>query len=350
MTTSPAPAGGAALRAHADPPALPPATIVIPALDEEAVIAHSVRSALAQDYAGDVHVVVVDDGSSDHTARTAAALGATVVRQANAGPAAARNAGVLCSDDDIVVFTDADCVLAPDFVDRIVAPLVAGEADVTMGAYQTTSPTMISRLCQLEFEERYRRLRHARPLDFAATYAMAMHRSVLVDADGFDQVSFRAADHEDVDLAWRLAARGARFAFVEDAIVYHDHATSLADYFRTKIQRGFWRTHTVRRHPDKILHDSYTPAMLRFQIVLAGALPILAVAALRWRLARLALAAGATAGTASTAPLMVTALRHDPAMAPVVPLFAAGRAVALMSGVVRGLADAAWSSPRRSQP
>ena len=89
-------------------------SIVIPAFNAAATMGECLAAVAAQatDH-GHCDVIVVDDGSSDETPLVAAEHGATVIRQANQGQAAARNAGVQRSTAGIVVFTDADCVPAP---------------------------------------------------------------------------------------------------------------------------------------------------------------------------------------------------------------------------------------------
>jgi hopene-associated glycosyltransferase HpnB len=65
------------------PAATPAVAVVVPARDEAPVIAGSLRSLLAQDYAGPVRVILVDDGSADGTGAIARAVGASVRDDAN---------------------------------------------------------------------------------------------------------------------------------------------------------------------------------------------------------------------------------------------------------------------------
>ena len=102
--------------------------VVIPHYNHGRYIADAVESALAQDV-GRPRIVVVDDGSTDPAAEAAlAALPAEVevIRQANAGQAAARNAGARATSEPLLLFLDADDRLPPDAIGSLRQAL-AGE-------------------------------------------------------------------------------------------------------------------------------------------------------------------------------------------------------------------------------
>lgn len=115
--------------------AAPRIDVVIPALDEEASLP-LVLAALPHPPVR--RVVVADNGSADGTARVAREGGAVVV------PAARRGYGSAClaaldhlrrhDPPEIVVFIDADFSDHPDELPRLVAPILAGTADVTIGS------------------------------------------------------------------------------------------------------------------------------------------------------------------------------------------------------------------------
>jgi glycosyltransferase involved in cell wall biosynthesis len=105
-------------------------SIIIPAYNEAARIGPVVRSALR--YADEV--LVVDDGSTDETATVAEAAGARVIRQANAGYIAAVKRGFHEARGEVVVTMDADGEHPPEDIPRLVAPILAGEADLVLGA------------------------------------------------------------------------------------------------------------------------------------------------------------------------------------------------------------------------
>jgi cellulose synthase/poly-beta-1,6-N-acetylglucosamine synthase-like glycosyltransferase len=214
-------------------------------------------------------IIVVDDGSMDDTASIAQMAGVQVIRQSNRGPAAARNAGVRAARGDIVLFTDADCEPLPDWIERMTTPLADPRVVGVKGAYRTRQSELMARLAQVEFEDKYARMRQHATIDFIDTYSAGYRREALLRAGGFDEV-FPPCSAEDVELSFRLAEQGMRLLFAPDGQVWHTHATSLWEYLDKKARYGFWRALVYRRHPGKIRGDSYTDPILKFQFALVG--------------------------------------------------------------------------------
>lgn len=104
---------------------------VIPALDEEAVIGRVVAGALEHVD----EVVVVDNGSTDATARQAAAAGARVVSEPRHGYGRACVAGAQAAPAGcVIVFSDGDGSDDPAALPRVAAPVLAGGADLVVGS------------------------------------------------------------------------------------------------------------------------------------------------------------------------------------------------------------------------
>ncbi|MDP6699674.1 MAG: glycosyltransferase family 2 protein [Candidatus Latescibacteria bacterium] len=105
--------------------------VVIPALDEEQAIGKVLRDIPE----GASQVVVVDNGSRDRTAEVARGLGAEVVAEPRRGYGQACLTGIAQLDrPDIVVFLDGDYSDYPEEMSELVAPLLAGEADMVIGS------------------------------------------------------------------------------------------------------------------------------------------------------------------------------------------------------------------------
>lgn len=109
------------------------ATVVVPAYNEEAAIGPVIAELVAS-----YDVVVVDDGSTDATSEVARSAGATVLRHAiNRGQGAALQTGItyaLRRGADFVVTFDSDGQHRPEDIERLLAPLRSGRADVALGS------------------------------------------------------------------------------------------------------------------------------------------------------------------------------------------------------------------------
>ena len=123
-----------------DGPAKPTAAVVVPCLNEEEAIPGLVADvlAVAADPALPVSISainVVDNGSTDATAERAAAAGATVIPEPRRGYGRACLTGVLAAGEvDLIVLMDGDRADKPDELPRLLAPLLAGEADLVLGS------------------------------------------------------------------------------------------------------------------------------------------------------------------------------------------------------------------------
>ncbi|ANP71623.1 glycosyltransferase family 2 protein [Cryobacterium arcticum] len=83
--------------------------------------------------------IVVDNGSTDDSARIAEAAGALVVYEARRGFGAAAHAGLLHATAPIVAFCDADASMDPEDLPLVVDPVAAGEADLVLGRRRPTT-------------------------------------------------------------------------------------------------------------------------------------------------------------------------------------------------------------------
>lgn len=142
--------GSARWRTRLTPPQGDKLAVVIPALNEVETIGAVVEAVPRHiPQVREVHVIVVDDGSSDGTAMAALAAGADHVERhrSNRGLVAAFRSGVnaaLASGADIVVHLDGDGQHHPGYIPRLVAPILFGEADVVVGVRPLARATDVS--------------------------------------------------------------------------------------------------------------------------------------------------------------------------------------------------------------
>jgi cellulose synthase/poly-beta-1,6-N-acetylglucosamine synthase-like glycosyltransferase len=121
---------------------LPTVSLVIPAYDEEEVIAAKVANALALDYPRErLQIVVASDGSTDATAERARAAGADLVLELPpGGKVAALNAGTEQATGEILAFSDANSAWAADALRQLVAPFADPAVGYVCGQVRFLDP------------------------------------------------------------------------------------------------------------------------------------------------------------------------------------------------------------------
>jgi glycosyltransferase involved in cell wall biosynthesis len=174
-------------------------------------------------------VVVVSDGSTDGTED--AVVGLTVpyqlvlVAQRNSGPAVARNTGVSRAAGELVLFLDDDVVPSAELVEQhILCHEQTAGLLVVIGPMLTPPGYRASPFVRWEQAMLYRQYDAMLRGDYAPTYRQfftgnaSLSRRLILEAGGFDDRYRRA---EDIELAYRLAQRGASFVFNEKAVGFH---------------------------------------------------------------------------------------------------------------------------------
>ena len=306
-------------------------TVVIPLFNDAATIGGVLAALAVQTGAPAYEVIAVDDGSTDQGPALVNPP-ARLIRQANAGPAAARNRGAAAARGDILLFLDADCIPPANWIRRMSAALRGRGFDAVMGTLGAANDGVVVRLVQLEVEDRYRGMAAARAgVDFIAAPACGMHRAVFMAIGGFDETLRQA---EDVEIAYRLTGAGHRIAFVADAPVLHAHQTTWRAFLRAKYQRATGRLRVFGRFPEKRRHDSWTPLALKAQFgMIALSVPLLLAGlfGLPWAAALGGLSL--LAGVLLAWPLILATARRE---APLIG-FAAGLGVGVAFVILRSL-------------
>ncbi len=327
---------------------VPRYSVVIPAYNAEGTLPATLAALAAQSVPrGEVEVIVVDDGSRDGTAACARAAGVTCLQQPNAGPAAARNNGARAARGDLLLFTDADCIPAPTWIEEMARPFADPAVSGAQGAYRSAQTGLAPRFAQAEFEFRYTYTQRFPTLDLIATYSAAYRRTVFLEAGGFD-TSFPVADNEDTEFSYRLVQAGHQLVFAPKALVQHRHQPSLRRYLRLKYRRGYWRMIVYRRYPDKAVRDRYTPALIKLEtLAMAGSFAALPLGLLDLRLAALAPLAWLAILAAET-PNGARLWSRDRGLALAWPVLALLRAASFAFGSLAGTARALLDSRQRA--
>ena len=321
-------------------------SVIIPAFNAADTLGECLAALLNQTVPrSSYEIIVVDDGSLDATADVATRYrdqDVRLVRQRNQGAASARNTGVANAQGDLLLFTDSDCVPQPDWIERMVAAFDDSETVGAKGTYLTHQRRLVARFVQIEYEDRYDRMRNQERIDFIDTYSAGYRRDVFLQNGGFDVC---ARFLEDQEFSFRLAEKGYKLVFVAEARVSHLHDQDVLEYIERKFNIGVWKARVIQRHPDRLASDTHTPPVLKLQILLLFlSLPLLLTA---WALQLLGVAwwqaiagagiAGVVGFFASGLSFLLKAWHKDRAVALVTPLMLAVRAMALGAGYAIGL-------------
>lgn len=208
----------------------PQFSVVIPAYNARPVLAEALQSAVQQQTDLVFEIIVVDDGSSDDTGAVASAFaGVRLLREANAGPARARNRGIAAAASELVFFLDADDRAEPGRFDRQARFMLANPAiELSFGNWTVEGEpgSYLARYGLVGSADRFVEL--AAPLArlladgcFVPTSTVAARRSALLAAGGFPEDRRYA---EDYALWLKLAAAG-RFAFIDAPLAWYRTAS-----------------------------------------------------------------------------------------------------------------------------
>jgi glycosyltransferase involved in cell wall biosynthesis len=191
----------------------PRLSVVVPAHRAARDLEQCITALRESDFPGDAwELVVVDDGSSDdETSRVALKADRVITLPPPAGgPARARNAGALSSPAPIVVFVDADVIVHPDALRRLVESFADPTIDAVFGSYDETPghPGLVSEYRNLL----HHRVHQSNAGDVESFWAGcgANRRDVLEHAGSFDETRYRRPEIEDVELGYRLRDAGHR--------------------------------------------------------------------------------------------------------------------------------------------
>ena len=314
-------------------------SVVIPAYNAAKTIGPCLEALLAQSIPREKYeVIVVDDGSTDETAAIARDYGVCTLSQSRQGPAVARNRGIKHAQGDIVLFTDSDCVPTPTWIEEMTIALADSDVVGARGTYLTQQRELVARFVQIEYEDRYDRMRGRDRIDFIDTYSAAYRRDVLLTNGGFD-TAFSTVAVEDQELSFRLTRKGYKLIFVPRAKVYHIHAHSCRRYTARKFNIGYWKALLTRWHPERMVSDTHTPQVLKAQMMLIGLVGLSLLAIPFWREGFWIAGGFLTLFLASTFPFTLKAVRKDPVVALFSPFLLYLRATALGAGFCLGLTN-----------
>jgi glycosyltransferase involved in cell wall biosynthesis len=196
----------------------PAYTVVIPCYNGAAFLPEALESLNRQTFR-DFEAILVDDGSTDASADLAGAFPATfplqVIRQANGGPAAARNRGIGAASGTFIAFLDGDDAWEPNKLERVHRAFTETRADLVCHDERFISGGRILRTLAYGPSDSYADLLFKG--NCLSTSAVTVRREIVNRAGGFSE-DREIAGVEDYDLWMRLAARNITFFYLHEVL------------------------------------------------------------------------------------------------------------------------------------
>jgi glycosyltransferase involved in cell wall biosynthesis len=180
-------------------------SVVVPAYNEEENITACLESLNRQTlHRTGYEIIVVDGNSKDRTRELAAPLADTVFVQTSKRVGGARNDGAMRAKGEIVAFTDADCVIPPDWLERIRDDFARHHPDLLYGAVYPKEPGFKHRIA-LGMANTFAWIGyHTRTLYYSLGCNTVVDRAAFIRAG-----MYRSMDAgEDIEIALRMKRLG----------------------------------------------------------------------------------------------------------------------------------------------
>ncbi len=264
----------------------PSVSVIIPAFNEDKVIAKTIESLLASDYPNSIEVVVVDDGSTDGTAVVVESIEdprVRLLRQVNSGKAHALQRAVDLTESEILIFVDADTQFQKDALSRLVESFHNKKVGAVSGhARVGNCGTFLARCQDLEYISGFNLDRRAYAVWNCITVApgaiSAIRRDVILAAGGF---SFETLA-EDTDLTLAIHKTGYTVEYQPKAVAYTEAPETFSALAKQRFRWAFGTLQCVVKHSDMLFNPRYKalgffslPGILFFQVVLVAISPFI---------------------------------------------------------------------------
>lgn len=227
--------------------------VIVPVWNGEAVLARCLDALVRQTIPRDTYqIIVVDNGSSDATARIARSYsGVELLEETRPGSYVARNLGIGRVRAPITAFTDADCEPAPDWLEQIVRAAAANPGfGVLAGKIELFDEIAQEREVFGDYERLFSFPQSHAARGNCATANWASETALLKALGGFDAALKSGGDRQ---MALRIRESGHPLVYIPAMVVRHPVRASRAELVRKRQRLSGGRWDRTRQRP-RILH------------------------------------------------------------------------------------------------
>lgn len=218
----------------------PSVSVVMPAYNAAGTLVQTL-TALCTAQPAPLEIIVVDDGSTDDTARIAGTFGVRVISlEKNLGAAGAKNRGAESARGDVLLFTDADIVVPRDVIGQVQMAFERGGSEGVVGLLDQNIPhaNWASQFKNLWMNFTYARFVNVQRIGLFYTSIAAMRRKTFLELGGFDTNYRGASIAEDTEFGQRAWGRGVPISIAPELRVVHLKAYSVGSVLREDFKRA----------------------------------------------------------------------------------------------------------------
>lgn len=200
-------------------------SVIIPVFNEAKVIDGCLNSLKKQNY-GDLEIIIIDDGSTDQTPEIVSKFPVKLLKQNHLGPGVARNLGANEARGQILVFVDADMEFDPEFISKLVEPIIQKKAIGTFSKeeFVLNKDNIWSKCWNINKGLPVNRM-HGRDYPRQQAVFRAILKSEFDKAGGFGAIGYI----DDHTIAEKL---GSRAVAADGAVFYHRNPDNLPEIYQ----------------------------------------------------------------------------------------------------------------------
>ena len=258
---------------------LPLVTLILPIRNEAAYIGWCLKSILAQDYPGQMEVLVVDGMSTDDTRKIVVGfavlhprLNLRILDNPGSIVPTGMNIALRQAKGEILIRVDGHCLIAPEYVRRCVRHLLDDDVHGVGGPMRSIGETAMARAIAIGMSSPFGvgnsafRTTSGRSM-LADTVPFPAYTRQLVERAGlYDEELVR---NQDDEYNYRIRELGGRILLAEDVHSTYFSRTSWKGLWRQYFQYGYWKVRVLQKHPRQMSLRQFVPPVFVLSLCLS---------------------------------------------------------------------------------
>ncbi|MBL7196911.1 MAG: glycosyltransferase [Candidatus Omnitrophica bacterium] len=228
---------------------LPKVSIIVPVYNGEKTLSLCLDSLMNLNYPKEkLEIIVVDNNSTDGTKDITKRYSVKYVFENKKGEFTARNAGTKSSSGEFIAFTDADCIVDKDWIERLIKGFDSNDIAGCGGKVLSYQPkTWAEKYVDSDnrFSQENYIMGKTSWLPWAGAGNVIYRRKILDEIDLFDR---RFITSGDADLSWRVLLKGYQIRYVPEAVIWHKRRDTLTPLCKQFFGYGIGRAQSFKKY------------------------------------------------------------------------------------------------------